>query len=228
MRAFTFVLTFTIAMNCLAIRVVGNGGGEAELKLQQQYESLSVWIKLCSENIDVCFLDAQAGAANLNRIVKRYQQIREIQFTNQTELPQNGSLDTLFISHESLYIDDKTPKTDLLIFQEGLSKLVNGPQATAEKSDLGIRQVANGTRHPRLKVAFLKAESNDLLLTLESKQNLHQELSQAIRSSTYQVLSTTAAGYLVKNLSDNLIYEVYLQEKSPEGYLLKVLFRSDD
>ncbi|MEZ0390657.1 MAG: hypothetical protein ACAH59_00475 [Pseudobdellovibrionaceae bacterium] len=225
-RAIPFLIFFLFSTSAICIRVVGNGGGEAELKVLQQFEALSLWLKFCSENSGECFLDPSTGKEEISKLKKNFSNLESIEFVNRSTFPQFGPQRSLMISHESLYVDDKTPKEDMEVFQVLLWTLREAPKTNSNSQKVNVRLLSNGILHSQLDVAYLRSEEGDFLVARSANQNLHRELSREL-NSPYRILSTTAKGYLLKSFGDGQVYELILQDQNGH-FELKLFFRDSD
>lgn len=213
----TFISAFAIA-----IRVVGNAGGESELKLREQFENLPTWLKFCGENPEDCFADNNQSQSLLPKLNKNFPRIESIEFVNQKDLSDQNPSNGLIISHESLYLDEKTPKAGLDIFEVLLLNLAYGPKV---QKNLQISLLPEAVSHSSLPVALLTGSASDFLVALNSKQNLHRDLTQKLKSP-YRVLTVTAQGYVLKALASDYTYELLLIP-SGESFQLKLIFRDE-
>ncbi len=219
-----FFLSILFSLNVQAIRFVGNGGGDAELKIITYLEGLPLWLEYCStkntkciENVDFSFWKTfLVKYQNLN--------ITEIEFVNEKDyagnpLTSSTSGQKVILTYESLYISNKESRSDSELFSilmRPFFKITNEPLNLSTDSILILPQYK---KHPELYVyAFESAAGSKLFSPF---QNLNSELIDRTELKNFKIVSETASGYVIENFELGYNLEMQILPLSNSRYQIE-------
>jgi hypothetical protein len=118
MKILLVILFFGLTVQAGGVRYVGNGGGDAELKLLEMYSHLNLWAKACRSESSLCFdfytIKIDSSLAKLQALNT---ESIEISFYGNAENETECNEQIMSINNSDLYIENTRPKTNLEIFR---------------------------------------------------------------------------------------------------------------
>lgn len=195
MKSFAILFfAFTSSFSAFAISNVGNGGGESEMAMLKMFEAMPAWLKACDQNSNLCFQNAAEGRhviAAVQTVLKNRPQLK-LNFLKKGS-SSCAAKEINFVS-DSLYINQGTPKDQPKELNELTAILINGlvgcdnSNLTIEATQLKVLPFAK--KGMGSKIAVIESLQTDLVVSLTSNQNLHQELTAQMDCSNYHVTSS--------------------------------------
>lgn len=229
MKSLILLLTFAISSTSFAIRHVGSGGGESELRLWQFAQFLPLWAQGCNTNPDLCWnggefaADFQLAARGL-----------KLTFANQSENKDLCGADQLTLTHEELYWDHddnrQTPdisKTDTELATILVKSLLTCQgSAAADLQNLIVKMVPQGRALLELGVFAIEGIETDLVFQQGSSRNLHAELTDKMQCPQYKVTATELSGFILqcKNKPESYLVIPHMQNGE---LILNVRYNAD-
>lgn len=177
--------SFTVSTH--AIRHVGSGGGHAEDKVLLFYEGLDWWIKGCKNSLTLC---APNSSEDLSYIFSNTSEFLKqnlvISFNAKDKIFKHCDSNHLFISNDTLYVDDKVAKKDNELFHILLNEIMNclGAQnsiALNFKIQPQYKVITN------LNIAMIKGDNYDLIVSDNENQNLTNEILEKINIQSFKI-----------------------------------------
>jgi hypothetical protein len=223
-------LPLMFTLSSYGVRHVGNGGGEAELRMLKMFNSLPLWLKACEENADICWSKQEKGrevAHALKDFLKKHLKM-DLNFINAGKGKSFCTLETLNICSEELYFDPKTSKGDHELASIILRGLLEcGGEGAVDVGDLTLKVLPLVKEVVGTPVGFVQWGLTDLLVTLNSKQNLHQELRSQISCNQYHILNSRDSFLQVRCEDNRQEYSVLIREDAGVISLIP-RYNSDD
>lgn len=205
-------------LNSLAIRHVGNGGGDAEMLLLKQYPTVPFWLKVCQENQMVC-----PAFFSLDRF-------ELISFVASEDKVQDCNQNTLFISNESLYLNQSTAKSELGVFNELLGVLNKCLYNQTLAATINVDVRPQFLMQPSNGVAVLKGLSRDYFVSTLSEENLNymvQKKANCENIKFLRVWSKNPLAVVVRCELNNDKYLIRLKQNTELNHAIDVRFFSD-
>ncbi len=229
MKSFLVLFLLLMSTSSFAIRHVGSGGGEAELKVWQFAQFLPYWAQGCNTNPDLCWNGGELSS-NFETAVRGL----KIEFVNQSENKQMCGVGQVTLTHEELYWDEDrnsaTPeigKSDSELATILLkSVLACQGSSQAEIANLNISILPHGALLNQLGIIVLTGDTTDLIFLQGSTRNLHAELAEKMQCNQYAVTSFDANGFLVQCKTKQESYLVIPQMQNGE-LILNVRYNSE-
>lgn len=180
---------FSLSLEAQAIRHVGNGGGEAELRLLQMKAVLPYWMKACHETN--CWNGGDLTVQNQDQAKSL-----RIQFSEQN-LPATS--DTITLDPRLLYkADEKTPRSDLelasLLIEAVMMKI-----GVLQPGTLQMNLLPVGTLVQRDgQVMVLSGIDTDVMTGLDDLSDWHSQFLAQTGCRNYRLSEVTSTDWKLR------------------------------
>jgi hypothetical protein len=214
-----FLVAMSLGVPSWAIRHVGNGGGEAELMLQQMNSVVAVWAQACEQNQNLCW-----SAGVIPPEIKTALPSLQLDFSEKGASFYNGKL---VLKNSDLYeADQKTPRSPEILAEIYLRSLYAGFNYRLPPDlRLGVLPLAEKNYDNSLYV--FKGSETDVLVAPALVGSVHQAFVAQSQCPGYRYAGQSSDGLLVRCNNDSRLYRVFILNSS-QGSVLRVLFEGED
>lgn len=179
MRISLLSLILTVTSSAFAVRHVGTGGGEAELKVLAMANSLPIWSQACNQNAQICWKQKVAVALPQLTAVT-------LQFIDEKLEGAQCVGSTLKISRADLYeADEKTPKVENELADVLVQSLANCREDLANVRGLKIDLIPTAKAIGLSGIFVMQSASTSVIAGANG--SLHSDLISHTTCERYQV-----------------------------------------
>lgn len=224
-----YVAILSPTMAFAQVRYVGNGGGPAELKLLEQYSTLSEWIIGCSQpsGSGLCHVSDKIWHALKNlRALSLNEYVLE--FVDQNKLDTLCRDHNVLIPQNDLYMiandinGEIKPKSDSAILSHTLNGLLSCRPGLATSTLITEKDLSSLSIFPEVKrknnyITVLSGQNSDLLVSRYPSQDLPSEIAKVINSLELQLMHMESDFALIQSKGKS--YRLYFKDNG-----VKIIF----
>lgn len=215
LKTTVLLLILSLSFSSQAIRHVGSGGGDAELKLQEMNPLLPAWSKACMQNTQACW----NGGVLPSDVMQSFAEL----WIDFSEEGANYNGKVLVLKNSDLYEKDlKTPLSDERLASHMLKSLFSF-QGFELPQEIELYMLPVGQVSKSKDLYLFQGAETDILFSPKLAHSVHQELLAKISCQSYRWTENTPDGMAIRCVDDLRKYQIYLISDSGEP-VLRILY----